>query len=446
MTPPVRMGRIAGLIFALVWLSCAWFGSWEWNPNNATRIFATLSIVEEGHARIDRFAGLTIDKATFDDHVYSDKAPGMTLLAIPAVAIATVATDMRSRDIALSMYDGPSSEFLRLRVRLAAASTSAVLTALAAVAVFLLATAVGATPGAGIFAAIAFALGTPMWGWSTTIFGHAATTALLAIALCAVWRGTRDAQPDATLATVAGVALGAAVVIEFSALLTGFAIGALAVWRLRRLPTAEIRRIAIAAAIPALIALAVLAGYNLFAFGTPFRLGYQGVVGFDGMNQGLFGLTYPKPDVIGEVVFGTRRGLLWVAPIAAVGLFGLILLVRAPATRALGVTGLAGVAIALLYNASYVYWDGGNSTGPRHLMPALAYLSAGFAPAWMWARKALWRASLGLALAVSVAINLAIASSEITSGGPGDFPLWSDVFARFLNGDLRTFPSEWFGW
>ena len=30
---------IAAALFALVWLSCVWFGSWPFNPNNATRLF-----------------------------------------------------------------------------------------------------------------------------------------------------------------------------------------------------------------------------------------------------------------------------------------------------------------------------------------------------------------------------------------------------------------------
>ncbi len=441
-----RIGRIAGLVFALVWLSCAWFGSWEWNPNNATRIFATMSIVEDGDATIDQFDALTIDKARFGDHVYSDKAPGMTLLSIPAVALANRATGMRSRDMSLSIYDGPSSDFLRLRVRLASASTSALLTALGAVAVLLLALSLGATPGAGVFAALAFALGTPLWGWSTTIFGHAGTTASIAVALWAVWRGTDGRRPDPRLAAIAGGALGLAVLIEFTAALTAFPVGALALWRLRRLESTDVRRAVLAAAIPAVAAGAVLVGYNLFAFGTPFRLGYQGVVGFEGMQQGLFGLTYPKLAVLWEITFGTRRGILWVAPVGVVGLGGLVLLLAAPRARAMGAACLAGVAIALLYNASYAYWDGGNSTGPRHLMPAMAYLAPGFAAAWGWVRSALWRGAMVGLLVVSMAVNLAIAAAEIATGGQGDFPLRTDVFQRFAAFDLRTIPSEWFSW
>lgn len=446
MTQGAVRARIAGLIFVLTWLSAAWFGSWEWNPNNTTRLFATIAIVEDGSARIDRFEAMTIDKARFGDGFYSDKAPGMTLMAVPAVAAVDAVSGERARDRSLSLFDPGSSAFLRLRLRVATATTSAVLLAAGAVAVFLLATGLGAGHAGGAFASIGFALGTPMWGWSTTLFGHGPTTALFAVALWAAWRGTQADGPRTGCAVLLGAALGLAVVVEYSALLTGFPIGAYALWRLSHFSRARAVRALVAAALPALVAAGVLVAYNLFAFGTIFRLGYQGVVGFEGMDQGLFGLTYPKPVILAEILVGTRRGLIWVAPIAAIGLYGLWLLARDATTRALGIAALAGVAMTLLYNASYVYWDGGNSTGPRHLMPAVAYLSLGLGPVWARARAGAGRGMLLLVLALSVALNLVIAASEITSGGPGDFPLWSDVFARFRAGDLRTVMSEWFGW
>ena len=114
--------------------------------------------------------------------------------------------------------------------------------------------------------------------------------------------------------------------------------------------------------------------------------------------------------------------------------------------RRLPLLALTGVVVTLLYNAAYAYWDGGNSTGPRHLVPALAYLAVGFAPAWGWLASIAWRSALALLLLVSAAINLVIAAAEIATGGQGAFPLWSDVFSRFANGELRTVPSAWFGW
>ena len=442
-------GRLRGLIFALVWLSCAWFGSWEFNPNNSTRMFAALSIVEQGDATIDEYADLTIDKATFGDHTYLDKAPGMTLMALPAVAFADARFGALASDSQPSLWNAAFADFLKLRLRLAASTSVALLTAIAAMLLFDIGRALGGSNAAGVITALGYALATPVWGWSTTLFGHAAVAALLVIATWAVWRGTeeRTAAPSTRLAALAGAALGWAIVVEYSAVIEGTAIGIWALWRLRRWPWPALR-LPLAAAIAAgLAALLPLFAYNLFAFGTLFRVGYQGVVGFDGMNQGLFGLTYPKPLVLWQILGGGRRGLLWVAPIAVPAAVGLIRLVRTRDTREIGVLAIAIVVTVLLYNASYVYWDGGNSTGPRHVVPMLGFLALGLAPLWR-ATHARWaKAALLAILAGSIALNAIIASAEITSGGLGAFPLWSDVIlTRFWPGQLRTIPNEWWGW
>lgn len=444
MTETARRGRVAGLVFGLVWLSCVWFGSWEWNPNGAVRLFAAIGIVEQGDPAIDRFAGMTIDKASFGGRHYSDKAPGVTLMALPAVAMAERASGRGSRDLSISMYDAASSEFMRLRTRLAVATGAALFTALAAAMLVSIGAQLGGGLGAGAFAALGFALGTPIWGWSTTLFGHAPVAALFVVAIWAVWRGTGEARPSPGHAAIAGAALGWAVVVEHSAVLTGAPIGLWALWRLRRFAARDAGIALAAAAVPAFAAATVLGGYNWLAFGDPFTLGYQGVVGFDGMNEGIFGLTYPKPGVAWEVTGGSRRGLVWVAPVALAAVVGLGRLAWRRDTRALGVTAIAGSLVALAYNAAYFYWDGGNSTGPRHLVPALAYLALGLAAAWGRAR---WRGALLALLALSVGINLVIAAAEITTGGEGDWPLVSDVLVhRFLTGNLRTLPSEWLGW
>lgn len=447
MTRASGSGRVAGLILVLVWLSCAWFGSWEWNANNATRLFAAISLAEDGSGRIDRFAPFTIDKAQFGDHFYSDKAPGTTLMAVPAVWAAGALTGVRSAAISFSPYDPVADRFLRLRLRLAAASGAAVLTAIAAALLFDVGAALGRSAGAGVFASLGFALGTPMWGWSTTLFGHAPVAALFAIALWAVWRGTQGAQPRTRLAVLAGAALGWAVVIEYTAVLGGAVIGGWALYRLWRYSPPARTRMIVAAVLPALAAGAVLLTYNWLVLGAPFRLGYQGVVGWEGMQQGLFGLTYPRLAVLWEVTLGTRRGLVWVAPATLLALVGIVGLLRDRTTRDLGMLALVGAAAMIAYNAAYVYWDGGNSTGPRHAVPALAFLAIGFGPAWSMIRATGWRVLALALLGISIAINLVIASAEITSGGTGAFPLWSDVIAgRFLTGQLRTIPNEWWSW
>ncbi|MEO7169922.1 MAG: hypothetical protein ABIY39_06085, partial [Sphingomonas sp.] len=412
-------------------------------PNNATRMFAAMAIAETGDARIDAFADMTIDKAQFDGHFYLDKAPGMTLMAVPLVAVTNAVTGIDSSQVQRVFLGAGFDRYLTLRQRVVTVLVVSLLTALAAVALLDLASRVTGSRGAGLFAAVAFALGTPVWGWSTTLFGHAPVAALLVIGVWAVWRGT---QPDAPwrgrFALIAGAALGWALVVEYSALVTAAPIGLWALWRTRRWPLPDrIRPYAIAVC-AGLVALLPLIGYNLFAFGTPFRLGYSGVVGFEGMQQGLFGLTYPKADVLGEILYGSRRGMLWVAPVMLLAPFGFWTLLRNPATRDIGGLALAITVIAFLYNASYAYWDGGNSTGPRHAVPALGFIAIALAALWASADR--WERILAaLLLAASIAVNLVIASTEIMAPADMANPLRDHLWGRlFLFGQLRTLPSE----
>ncbi|WP_294275487.1 hypothetical protein [uncultured Sphingomonas sp.] len=436
MTKRQGLGGIRAGLFLLVWFSCAWFGSWEFNPNNATRLFAAIRMVENGTATIDPFAPLTIDKAQFGAHAYLDKAPGMTLMALPAVALTDFVTGDRAEHHVLSSVDPGFVDYLKLRTRVAAATGSALLTAIAAVLLFDLALGLTGSAGAALFAALGYALGTPIWGYSTTLLGHASVAALFVIALAAVARGGGRSL------VVAGLSLGWAVVIEYQAVLAGAAIGLWALWRHRVDPKALVPFLA-----AGLVGLSPLFAYNLFAFGTPFRIGYSGVVGFEGMNQGLFGLTVPRIAVLREILVGPMRGIVWVAPVLVLAPIGLWRLAEDRATRGMALTAGGVAIVALLVNAAYVYWDGGNATGPRHAMPMAGVLALGLAPVWAMAR-ALWqRAALALLLAGSIAINLTIASAEIFAPPTFRWAWWQAVMQqRFLVGDLRTIPSDWWGW
>ena len=433
---------VPGLLFALVWLSCGWFGSWEFNPNNSTRMFAAISLAEQRDATIDEFAALTIDKAQFGAHTYLDKAPGMTLLATPIVAAVDAATGQGAQHLRKQIWDPDLARYMRLRLRLATILISGLLTAIAAVALWSLARDLTGSDDAALFAALGYALGTPIWGWSTTLFGHAPVAALWTIAIWAIWRGT-SARASPRHALIAGAALGWAVVIEYQAVIGGSIIGFWALGRLRG-QAGAIRATgwAIAGGLTAAVA---LIGYNLLAFRTIFRLGYQGVVGFDGMQQGLFGLTFPKPDILFEILLGPRRGLIWVAPVLILAPKGLLILGRSDRSMARMLT--AVIIVELMINASYVYWNGGYSTGPRHSLPAIPMLALALAPLWISLEHARARVLATALLGLSIGVNLAIAAAEIFARDTDFFPLWQPILAvDWANGLFRDLPGEFWGW
>src|SRR5690348_15984765 len=55
------------------------------NVQDITRLSLSRSIAERGSVDIDPYHRLTTDRAFFDGHWYADKAPGLSLLALPTV-------------------------------------------------------------------------------------------------------------------------------------------------------------------------------------------------------------------------------------------------------------------------------------------------------------------------------------------------------------------------
>ena len=435
--------RYALVLFVLVWLSGAWFGSSEYNPNNATRLAAAISLVEDGDATIDEYDPVTIDKARFGEHVYMDKAPGMTLMAVPVVWLADRVSGDDAGNYSKSYFGDGIWRFLRVRLRLAAGLGTALLTALAAVALLSLGQAVGGSRAAGLVAALGFALGSPVWGWSTSLFGHAAVASLIVIALEAIRRATLGSG-NARWAAVAGVAIGWSITVELQSVLWAAFLGPWAL--LRAWPLAARWRLIGAAAAGGTAALLPLLAYNWLAFGTPFHVGYSGVVGFEGMNRGLFGLGLPDAALIPRLLFGSYRGLFPVAPVLLAGVFGIAWLIRRPETRGLGLVA-AGIAVtALLYNAAYYYWDGGHSTGPRHMIPAVGMLALGLAAVWPMLDTRRERVVFAGLLGISMALNLAIAAADVTAPDIYGFPLTDHILPLFAKGRVRTLGSEYLGW
>lgn len=228
-------------------------------------------------------------------------------------------------------------------------------------------------------------------------------------------------------------------------MLLGAPVALWALWCIRDADrAAQLRTITLAITGGVITAIPLLA-YNLATFGHPFTTGYSGVVGFEGMKQGLFGLTYPKLDVLYEILLGKRRGIIWVAPILALAPFGIWSLLRDPARRDLGVLAAGGALACFLYHAAYIYWDGGNATGPRHALPAIAYLAIALAAYWGSATRI--ERALGLVfLAASVALNLIIAAVDIQAPAQFAAPLTDHILPGLLSLNLRTLPSEFWGW
>jgi hypothetical protein len=369
--PVVTSARAA--IFTLLFASYAYFyQAGGWNQNSR---FDLVRAVTNDHAvRIDPYQQNTGDKAMYDGHYYSDKAPGLALAAIPIAEAGRLA-------LLASGGDPESFAGLAILSYLATLLTVGLLTALAGVVLYDLALELGASTGGALFAATAFGLATPMWTLATLFIGHAMAAAGLLFAFAATSRigRERDLRSNLKLAAAAGVSAGWATVAEFPAVIPAVMIALWASWRAWPLGRKGLR-IVTALALGALACAAVLMAYQYVCFGSPFHLAYSSEEGFEGMKQGWFGLNLPRLIRLRRILFGDFRGLLPLAPVLALAPVGLVVIGRRARGAAL-VSALIAVFYVLL-NGSYTYWEGGWSFGPRHLSPAIPFLCLWLAGVW----------------------------------------------------------------
>src|SRR5579871_6849402 len=181
-----------------------------WNQNS--RFDLLRAIVERHTLQIDAYHENTQDKAHFNGHYYSDKAPGLVFLAVPFALAARPALRVAGVD-----PESPRGE-LALSY-LVSAGAVALPTALAAVCLFFLSLRFGSDVGGAAFGAIIMALATPMWAYASLFWAHALVGACLVFALAAALKlhDSSTARADFFWALAVGLAAGWATVTEYPA-------------------------------------------------------------------------------------------------------------------------------------------------------------------------------------------------------------------------------------
>ncbi|HLU67593.1 MAG TPA: hypothetical protein VKZ63_15025, partial [Kofleriaceae bacterium] len=345
------LARPEAALFALVLLTYGYFyQAGGWNQNS--RFDLTRAVVERGTLRIDAYHRNTGDKARRDGHYYCDKAPGVSLLAVPAYAAARALAGPEPGH-------APSPGFLAAAAQVSTVWAIGLPSALSVIALCALLCALGVGLRARLAIAAAYGLATLVLPYSTLLYGHQLAGALTLIALALLVRarrgpGARAAGRGRLLAV--GALLGASVVVEYPSALAVVAISLYAASFVR--PLVRLGWLALGGALLA----AALAAYHAAAFGSPLALPYD----FSTQphrSMGFFmGLGVPDPEALAHILVTPYRGLFYSAPWLALALPGGWLLWRRGARAEAAVCG----AIALLFvwlNASLVDWQGGWAMG-----------------------------------------------------------------------------------
>ncbi len=436
--------RAWALALALICTFGFFVGPPAWNQNS--RLALTRALVEHGDVVIDDWQVTTGDKSYRDGHFYSDKAPGVSLLATlpyagyyavrratgaelpsvrvvpldPAVAAADQVPDPEHREPGdVLAYNSAQLVALWL-CRMFVVSLPTLIAAALFYLVMLRELAGSHTRATWV--TLAWLLATPTLGYACGLYGHQLTGDLLISSFALVVLA--DARvPDRGLGLVIGSLLGWAVLSEYTAAVPVVLLLAWASWR-RGL------RFGSWVAAGGLPWAAVLAGYHTWAFGGPLRTGYDFVF-LEEFAEGMavaYGIGLPDPAVLGQLLFGSYRGLFYLSPVLLLAAWGLGVRcfveperagsgeVGPPLRRGDLLVAVAIIAYYLLLNSGYYMWDGGASLGPRHAVPMLAFLAIGLGPALIRLPGAV--AVLGAVAAVQIVLITAAGPEAPAHGNP----------------------------
>jgi hypothetical protein len=424
------------LIAATLLFSYSYFYGNREGWNQASRFDLVRAIVEQHRFNIDTYHENTRDKALWEDHYYSDKAPGLALSAVPVLEVVRV--------VLRAVHKDPSApKSITAEIYLVTIICVALPSAVMAGYLFMLALKLGASVNGAGFAAVTLGLATPFWCYATLFWGHALSAACLffAFSYAVLLRDFDSRSRDLLLSISVGLAAGWATVTEFPAAPAAIIIVLLVIAFAWPGGSGRLTRLATGVVVGALPCIIVLAVHNLLVFGSPFKLGYavSAQQGWPEMKQGVMGVTYPKVHVLREILVGRYRGLLPLAPVIAAAPFGLRLLWKQVNARG---SAIAITAIALYYlllNSSYAVWDGGWSYGPRHLSPALPFLCLPLGLLWTRSSGAV-RSVLALLFFYSASITLLGVSTVVMPPTDVQSPvrelLWPAFQAGLINKNL----------
>ena len=423
--------KTAALLGVVTFLSFNYFyEGGGWNQNS--RFDLVRAIVEEHTLRIDDYQQNTQDKAHFQGHYYSDKAPGQSFLAVPFAIAARPIMQVIGIDPA-----SPRGVFALSYV--VTACTAALPTALAGICLFFFALRFGCNAGASAFGTLVTCLATPLWAYASLFWAHALAGSCLVFAFAAALKlgESTTTRADFLWALAAGLAAGWATVTEYpaapaSALLALFALsqawprGVAARWR-------TVAGVGVGAA----ICIAVLLSYLRAAFGS-FRpsYSYYDPNSFTFMQtHGYLGLTYPHPDRLLKLLFQCRRGLFFASPISIAAVPGLWLLWKQREHRAAALTAAAISTYYFLFNSSFYEWKGGQAFGPRYASASIPVLCIGIAIAWQHATR-VWRRVLVALTFYSMFIALMVVSTSSQLSMVDSCPLLRMSWPAFWSGQM----------
>lgn len=381
------------------------------SANELPRVYLTQAMANEGRVAIDTGVarwGATADVSPTAGHQYSNKAPGSSMLAVPAYLAAKLVVGEPSLPLALwlcRVVAGivPTLGFLWLLWGFLARFAP--------------------DPAIRRLVLVAYALGSMAMTYSVLFYSHQ----LGAVCVGSAWIlavDVTDRRRGWRAMAAAGFLAGAALLVDYQAVFAAVPVAVFVVVRLWRWPRTEVARTLGAAAIGAAVPIAILLAYHTIAFGSPWRTGYDASTTFAQFHQqGFLGITKLRWEAFSGSLWRLDNGLFALAPWLALAIPGAVVLAR-KGDRGTAATCVAVLVIYVLFVSSINFWRGGWGVGPRYITAMLPFLLPPIAAQLQaWSGRPIVLGIAGSTIVIGVAVY---ALSTVT------FPYWPDSIVNPL--------------
>jgi hypothetical protein len=338
------------------------------SANELPRIYLTTAMVDDGTFAIDQgvaeyrkqYRHEPVDTSPSGGHQYSNKAPGSSMLAIPAYLIL--------KGVCALFGSAPTVAQKTWAFRFA---TGVVPTL---IFLFLFWRFLGRwapEPHARRLALGGYAVGSMAFIYSILFISHQLSAVLVASAWMLAVRVVEGERGRRWL-PVLGFLAGAAVLCDYQAAFAGVPVAVYLLWKLVGKSPRRWLDVALAG-LGAVPPIALLLLYHAHAFGSPRRTGYAASEAFAQFHQkGFLGMDRLRGEAFVGSTLAPDNGLFFLCPMLLLVVPGLVLLFRRGDRWTAGVCG-AVVVIYLFFISSLSFWRGGWQVGPRYITVMLPF-------------------------------------------------------------------------
>ncbi|MGB5217084.1 MAG: tetratricopeptide repeat protein [Smithella sp.] len=353
------------LIFTMMFLAGAAFYHPIEYDNSASRYALLSAVVDYGTLNIDASHNDTIDRAEWNGHYYSNKAPGASFLGIPVYWILRNLTPLKeSRPMAcLDMYI--------IRV-----VTTTLLFALLGVVMYRLAQFCGAFPRQAFLMVIAYGFGSIALLHATLFSGHQIAASLSFFSFALLVRSSSNDRKawieNWGYGFLAGLLAGLAVITDYTAIVIAICLAMYVI------PSRFNARLKAGFISGACVCVIILAAYNMACFGNPFSFSYQHLSHEkfrEGASHGILGIGLPQAGAMIALLLSPSRGLFFIMPVLLLSFWGITYMIVRQKFQREAILISTVFIFSFLFVAGFYGWHGGWSFGPRYLVLILPFLA-----------------------------------------------------------------------